>query len=201
MLRLCGSGGSAAVPRRAHRNVNNQAEEAMMRAMLFGLLLVLASSIPAEEKLGPAVELPNIPDIPIPEGVDFEGFFQKDQPVKIVFGIADPGRQMMESLTNAAYSIMYLKPRGIPYQMQVVIYARGTRAANQFSEEHAGYIPLMEALHRQGVEFRVCNNSLGALGIGMDDLHPFMKVVPAGILQLTKMQMQGYAYISNPDGS
>jgi intracellular sulfur oxidation DsrE/DsrF family protein len=172
----------------------------MRRALSLIAAVALTASVAAEEKLGPPVEFTNIPEIPIPAGVDFEGFFTKDRPVKIVFGIADPGHQMRESLTNAAYSIMYLKPRGIPYEMEVVIYARATNAASQFNEEYAGFLPLMEDLHREGVEFRVCNNSMGSLKLDADDLHPFMKVIPAGILEIARKQMQGFHYISNPDG-
>ena len=171
-----------------------------MRNALFALAL-LAASVSAQEQLGPAVEFPNIPDVPLPAGVDFEGYFTKDTPVRIVFGVADPGRQMRESLTNAAYSIMYLKPRGVPYEIEFVLYARAVLAANQFSEEYSGFIPLMEALHREGVQFRVCNNAMGSLGVSPGDVYPFMKITPAGILEITSRQMQGFHYISNPDGS
>lgn len=172
----------------------------MMRRLLMTLAFC-ASTATAAEQLGPPVEFPNIPEIPLPAGVDYEGFFTKDTPVKIVFGVADPGKQMRESLTNAAYSIMYLKPRGIPYEIEFVFYARAVLAANQFSEEFSGYIPLMEALHKQGAQFRVCNNAMGSLNVAMADVHPFMKVTPAGILEITKKQMQGFHYISNPDGN
>lgn len=170
----------------------------MLRVLL--TLTLLTSSVAATEALGPPVEFPNIPEIPIPAGVDFGGFFRQDTPVRIVFGIADPGKQMRESLANAAYTIMYLKPRGIPYEMELVLYGRATLAASQFNEEYAGYIPLMEALHEHGVEFSVCNNSMGALEVAAADLHPFVRMTPAGVLEVTKKQMQGYHYISNPDG-
>ena len=170
-----------------------------MRGLLLAFALC-ATGANAAEALGPPVEFPNVPDIPLPKGVDFDEPFSKDQPVRIVFGVADPGKQMRESLTNAAYSIMYLKPRGVPYAIEFVLYGKAVLAANQFSEEHSGYIPLMEALHEKGVEFRVCNNAMGSLGVSPADVQPFMKITPAGILAITRRQMQGYHYISNPDG-
>jgi len=170
-----------------------------MRHLLIAFALC-AASVAADEPLGPPVEFPNVPEIALPAGVNFEHRFTKDQPVKIVFGIADPGRQMRESLTNAAYSIMYLKPRGVPYEIEFVLYARAVLAANQFSEEFSGFIPLMEALHKEGAQFRVCNNAMGSLGVSPSDVHPFMKITPAGILEITGKQMQGFHYISNPDG-
>jgi intracellular sulfur oxidation DsrE/DsrF family protein len=171
-----------------------------MRNVLFALAFC-AASVTAQAPLGPPVEFPNIPEIPLSAGIDFEPPFTKDQPVKIVFGIADPGRQMRESLTNAAYSIMYLKPRGVPYEIEFVLYARAVLAANQFSEEFSGFIPLMEALHKEGAQFRVCNNAMGSVGVAPADVHPFMKVTPAGILEIARKQMQGFHYISNPDGN
>jgi hypothetical protein len=171
-----------------------------MRNVLLALALC-AATVTAQEALGPPVELPNIPPIPLPPGVDFDGAFKKDEPVKIVFGVAEPGRQMRESLTNAAYSIMYLKPRSVPYEIELVLYAKAVLAANQFGEEFAGHIPLMEALHAHGVQFRVCNNAMGSLGVAPGDVLPFMKITPAGILEITKKQMEGFHYISNPDGA
>jgi hypothetical protein len=171
-----------------------------MRKALIALAF-FAAGANAQQALGPPVEFPNIPEIPLPAGVEFESPFAKDRPVKIVFGVADPGRQMRESLTNAAYSIMYLKPRGVPYQIEFVLYAKAVLAANQFSEEFSGFIPLMEALHKEGAQFRVCNNAMGSLGVAPSDVHPFMKITPAGILEITSRQMQGFHYISNPDGN
>ena len=171
-----------------------------MRRLLLALAFCASGAI-AAEPLGPPVEFPNIPDIPLPKGVDFDEPFAKDVPVKIVFGVADPGKQLRESLANAAYSIMYLKPRGVPYAIEFVLYGKAVLAANQFSEEYSGFIPLMEALHAQGVQFRVCNNAMGSVGVAPGDVQPFMRITPAGILAITRKQMQGYHYISNPDGN
>jgi intracellular sulfur oxidation DsrE/DsrF family protein len=101
-------------------------------------------------------------------------------------------------LTNAAYTIKYLEPRKIPYRIQIVLYSTAVRAADAFSDRYAGYGPLMEALQKKGVEFRVCNNSMFAVGVHAGDVYGYMKIIPAGILQIVKKEMQGYTYISNP---
>ncbi len=184
------------------------ARPALTRVGRAGLVLVLAAlllgcaagaALAAGEKAkGP--EFPNVPHVPVPPGVDYGGFFEKHQPVKIVFGVSDAGRQMKESLTNAAYTIKYLKPRGIPYEIEFVLYANAVLPASQFATEGAGYAPLMKALHEQGVSFKVCNNSLAALDQSPDDLYEYMELIPAGILEIVKKQMQGFTYISNGDG-
>ncbi len=169
---------------------------------IFGpLLLANIAFAPARaaEESGP--EFPNVPNIPVPKGAGYGDFFNQHQPVKIVFGVSDPGDQMRESLTNAAYTIKYLRPRNIAYKIQIVLYGKAVLPASQFATEGAGYAPLMKELHEHGVEFVVCNNSLAALDQSPDDLYPFMKLVPAGILQLAKKQMQGFAYISNMRGN
>lgn len=173
-----------------------------MRASLLwlGMIMLGMAVLPVAAAQGEAPEFPNVPDVPVPPGVGYDGFFQKHQPVKIVFGVSDPGDQMRESLTNAAYTIKYLEPRGIPYEIQVVLYGRAVLPASQFATERAGYAPLMKALSEYGVSFKVCNNSLAALNQSAEELYPYMDLIPAGILQLAKKQMQGFAYISNADG-
>lgn len=161
---------------------------------VFGLGLQMAM---AAEKTLEAIEFPNIPEIPVPSGMGYDGYFKQNQPVRMVFGVSDPGQQLKESLTNAAYTIKYLKPRGIKYEIQLVLYGNAVLPANSFSEEYGGYSALFDALHEQGVEFAVCNNSLVGLGQSADDVYSYMKIIPAGILQIVKKQMQGFAYIHN----
>jgi intracellular sulfur oxidation DsrE/DsrF family protein len=169
----------------------------MKLLMLLLLVLILSVSAAAPKSRGAGVEFPNIPDVPVPEGMSYGGFFEKHSPVKLVFGVSDPGEQMKESLTNAAYTIKYLKPRGVPYKIQFVFYGKAVLATSLFTEQYGGFGPLMEALHQEGVEFRVCHNSMHALGVQVGDLYPYMSAIPAGILQIAKKQMQGYSYISN----
>lgn len=170
-----------------------------MRRLLLGLVALFFLQIaPLAAAQGP--QFPNVPDVPVPEGMGYEGFFEKNQPVKIVFGVSDPGHQMRESLTNAAYTIKYLEPRDIPYEIEFVLYGRAVLPASEFADVGAGYGPLMQALNDHGVEFKVCNNSLAALNQSADDLYSYMEVIPAGILQIAKKQMQGFIYIANVDG-
>ena len=160
---------------------------------------LVGSALGAGEE-GKAPVFPNVPDVPVPPGVGYGGFFEKHQPAKIVFGVSDAGRPMKESLTNAAYTIKYLKPRGIPYEIEIVLYGNAVLPASQFATEGAGYAPLMKALHEHGVSFKVCNNSLAALDQSPEDLYEYMELIPAGILEIVKKQMQGFTYISNGDG-
>jgi intracellular sulfur oxidation DsrE/DsrF family protein len=51
-------------------------------------------------------------------------------------------------------------------------------------------------LAEKGVEFRVCNATLGARGIDKDELLDATLVVPSGIHEIARLQLQeGYAYL------
>lgn len=151
----------------------------------------------SHEKIGAAVDFPNVPEIPVPKGVGYDDFFKKEQTVKIVFGVSDPTNQLSESLVNAAYSIKYLKPRGIKYEIEIVLYGKAVLSMDSFNEEYAGHSELISELNKQGVVFAVCNNTLFSIGLSKDDLYPYAKIIPAGILELAKKQMQGFSYIHN----
>ena len=168
----------------------------MRAAPLRTMLVALALASPWAR----ADSLPTVPGlqaIPIPKQYGYGGFFARHGTVKIVFGVSDPGPQLKETLTNAAYVVRDLKSRGVAYRIQIVLYSNAVLAADSFGQRYAGYAPLLEALAKQGVEFRVCYNSLASLHEDAANVYGYMKVIPAGILQLVKKQMQGYAYVSN----
>lgn len=163
------------------------------------LMLLLSSSLiyAAEDNKLDVIEFSNIPEFEVPSGIGYGEFFSKENPAKIVFGVSDPGHQLKESLTNAAYTIKYLKPRGIPYEIELVLYGKAILTANSFNEKYASYAALYSELNQHGVVVSICNNSIAAFDESVDDFYDYMKIIPAGILQLTKKQMQGFAYIHN----
>ncbi|MEL7603521.1 MAG: DsrE family protein [Bacillota bacterium] len=61
--------------------------------------------------------------------------------------------------------------------------------------EDTAHIAQMRRLADQGVLFTACSNALKAYRIEPERLIPFVTIVPAGVLELTQRQMQGYAYI------
>ena len=53
----------------------------------------------------------------------------------------------------------------------------------------------MADLSKKGVSFLACKNALAAHNISLDALPPFVTVAPAGMVELVKLQTQGFAYI------
>lgn len=54
---------------------------------------------------------------------------------------------------------------------------------------------LMRWLSEAGAGFVACNNALNGLGIRKEQLPPFVRIVPAGVLELVLRQAEGFAYI------
>ncbi len=80
---------------------------------------------------------------------------------------------------------------------EAVIYlvANGV-AVKLFKLERATqYASRIEKLSDIGVRFLVCNNSLWNLGIERDQLMESCEIVPAGILELIRLQAENCAYI------
>jgi len=60
------------------------------------------------------------------------------------------------------------------------------------ARQHASRI---EELSKVGVRFFVCNNSLRNLDIDREELFKQCEVVPAGVMELIRLQAEGCAYI------
>ena len=53
----------------------------------------------------------------------------------------------------------------------------------------------MTELNTQGVVFFACNNALKAFEVDLNKIPEFIKIIPAGIVELVKKQNEKYAYI------
>ena len=48
----------------------------------------------------------------------------------------------------------------------------------------------------KGVEFRICQNSMSALGINQKDLIDKVRIVPSGVAEIARLQAkEGFVYI------
>lgn len=56
-------------------------------------------------------------------------------------------------------------------------------------------INIIEKLYTKGVEFVACNNALRTYNIEKINIINFVRIVPAGVLELVERQNEGYAYI------
>jgi intracellular sulfur oxidation DsrE/DsrF family protein len=104
-------------------------------------------------------------------------------------------RDEEERLGMALSNIENLLKEVPAVQAAVHVVANGA-AVGLFRRKRAGgYAARIGALAADGVRFSICNNSLNTLGIGREELLEPCGVVPAGILEIVRLQAEGCAYI------
>lgn len=74
-------------------------------------------------------------------------------------------------------------------ETDIVVSVNGIAITGYLDEKHLDFIQL------EGVAFHACNNAMKANHINPDSLPENVEVVPAGVLDLIKLQHAGYAYI------
>jgi len=111
---------------------------------------------------------------------------------KVVFHIDwEKEERLIMALNNITNLLKAVSPEGA----SVCVLANGA-AAKLFHRERAfRYAPDIQSLSQQGVRFLVCSNSLNNFGIPREDLVPHCETIDAGIVELIRLQAEGYAYI------
>lgn len=81
--------------------------------------------------------------------------------------------------------------------LRIVFHSQGV-AFLKMAKENAVLATTFDGLQAQGVTFNVCNNTLNAFGLDYKkDLYNIKAtdIVPSGVGELGKLQMEGFAYI------
>lgn len=100
-----------------------------------------------------------------------------------------------EALRTALSNLENLLERIPAAETELHVVANGS-AVKLFRRECAGAAGgRIEALAGQGVHFQMCNNSLTRLGIDRGELLAPCEVVPAGIVEIVRLQAEGCAYV------
>lgn len=84
---------------------------------------------------------------------------------------------------------------GLPGEsFRMVLVANGP-AVRLFTREHADLAARGAELADMGLDIRLCANALKGNGIAPDDLWAGCRVVPAGVVEIVRLQREGFAYI------
>ncbi len=114
--------------------------------------------------------------------------------VKVVYHMSDGIDQASRGLASIRNHL-----RAEPdTKIVVVALGEGIRFLVRGATERNGrpFDAAVTALARQGVEFRVCNNTLTAHNVASSELAPEITLVPAGVAEIARLQArEGYAYI------
>jgi len=116
------------------------------------------------------------------------------EPVKVVYHLADGIDQASRAMANIRNHL-----RAEPdTKIAVVAIGDGIRFLLAGAKERNGkpFDAAITALAAQGVEFKVCRNTLAAHDVSPSQLVPEATLVPAGVVELARLQAkEGYVYI------
>ncbi|HEY8100734.1 MAG TPA: DsrE family protein [Burkholderiaceae bacterium] len=116
-----------------------------------------------------------------------------DDQIKVVYHIADGIDQASRGLANIRNELR-LEPNT---HITVVALGDGIQFLLKEAKERNGkpFDAAVAALAEQGVEFRICNNTLTAHNVPVTDVLPQAKIVPAGVVEIMRLQArEGYVY-------
>jgi uncharacterized protein len=116
------------------------------------------------------------------------------EPIKVVYHFADGSAQAARGLANIRNHL-----RAEPQvRIVVVALADGISFLLADAKDRNGkpFDAQVAALAAQGVEFRVCNNTLQAHDVPASRLLPQAVLVPSGVAEIARLQAQeGFVYL------
>ncbi|RJG03059.1 DsrE family protein [Noviherbaspirillum sedimenti] len=119
---------------------------------------------------------------------------QAAEQVKVVYHLLEGNNQAVRALGNIRNHL-----RAAPEDRIVVVaHGEGIRFLIQGARDRDGkpFDEAVAALARQGVEFRVCRNTLTAHDIPVDQLLPQASLVPSGVAEIARLQAkEGFVYL------
>jgi len=112
---------------------------------------------------------------------------------KVVYHIDDAGVQALKALRNIR-NHLDTEPST---QIIVVTHAQGVDFLMQDAKDTNGslYSGPVSALRSRGVKFEVCEITMKNRNLKKDQFIEEADFTPSGVVRLTKLQLQGYAYI------
>lgn len=110
---------------------------------------------------------------------------------KVIFHIDEPAKGRADQvLANISNLLDDMGENNV--EVELLANGGGVRALVKGPESQADQI---DTLARKGVRFVACQNSLDHLNIPRAELLDLVEVVPAGVSELVKKQIDGWAYI------
>ncbi len=117
-----------------------------------------------------------------------------DEPVKVVYHLSDGSAQAARALANIRNHL-----RAAPdTRIVVVALGDGIKLLLKDATDPTGarFEPAVVALAQQGVQFRICGNTLAAHDIAPTQVIATATVVPSGVAEIARLQSrEGYAYL------
>ena len=93
------------------------------------------------------------------------------------------------ALNNIANYIAALKAE----EYRIVLLANA--GAAKFLANKSAFAARVAEIQNHGVLFMVCANALKAASIAMEDVLVGVQIVPAGVVEIVRLQREGYCYL------
>ncbi|GAA4021791.1 DsrE family protein [Actimicrobium antarcticum] len=117
-----------------------------------------------------------------------------DEPIKVVYQLSDGLDQASRALGNIRNHL-----RAAPDTRIVVVgLGDGIKFLLKDATERNGnpFEPAVMALAKQGVEFRVCANTLSAHDVSPERVIASARLVPSGVAEIARLQArEGFVYL------
>ncbi len=112
---------------------------------------------------------------------------------KVVYHVSDAQSQALAALRNLR-NHLDVDPAA---QITVVTHGAGVDFLMEGAKDRSGlaYDALIAALNSRGVKFEVCEITLGNRGLKKAQFVQEADFTPSGVVRVTRLQMQGFAYI------
>jgi uncharacterized protein len=112
---------------------------------------------------------------------------------KVVYHINDTATQALAGLRNVR-NHLDTDPTA---QITVVSHANGVDFLMEGAKDRSDtvYEPLVAALKNRGVKFEICEITLKNRNLKKEQFIQEADFTPSGVVRITKLQVQGYAYL------
>jgi intracellular sulfur oxidation DsrE/DsrF family protein len=126
-------------------------------------------------------------------GLPLPKFF-KHKTLKMVIEVdyAKPARWGL-AIANIKNVMAAFGDNSFKYKIELVVFGPGLRMLmKKFDKKNEA---VLQSLVSYGLKLRACHNTMMKAHVTKEALFPFVKVVPAGVVEIARKEMQGYALL------
>ena len=114
--------------------------------------------------------------------------------MKVLYHI-DTNAKWKMVLENVKNMIKTGKELGETFTIEVLANGGAVITLSEMVAVNSKMYLQLDELSQEGVEFAACNNALKKFDIPEEKLISFVKIVPAGVIEIAKKHEEGYCYI------
>lgn len=114
--------------------------------------------------------------------------------MNVLFHIDESSKWQMV-LTNVKNMLNYAQTSDLKFLIEVLANGAAVTDLKKQVSQSSGMYSIMKDLAENDVAIVACRNALHAHKIDENELCPFVRIVPSGVVELVIKQHDGYSYI------